>query len=70
MPNCDRQFSTHSEEHWLTATSLNRTQKKGEAGSAVHEKDHTDAVSKAKQEHPEAPDPAIGMQDERGGRNS
>ncbi|KAF2005722.1 hypothetical protein P154DRAFT_518440 [Amniculicola lignicola CBS 123094] len=40
----------------------------GKGGSATERKDSQGGVAKAKKEHPEAPDPAIGMQDERGGR--
>jgi hypothetical protein len=39
-----------------------------EGGQATEERDSAGGVAKAKREHPEAPDPAIGMQDERGGR--
>ena len=42
--------------------------KSGTGGSATENKDSAGGVAKAKREHPEAPDPAIGMQDERGGR--
>ncbi|CAI6332422.1 unnamed protein product [Periconia digitata] len=37
-------------------------------GHATEGRDSAGGVAKAKREHPEAPDPAIGMQDERGGR--
>jgi hypothetical protein len=37
-------------------------------GHATEGKDSAGGVAKAKKEFPEAPDPAIGMQDERGGR--
>ncbi|KAF2686695.1 hypothetical protein K458DRAFT_416050 [Lentithecium fluviatile CBS 122367] len=37
-------------------------------GNATEGSDSAGGVAKAKREHPEAPDPAIGMQDERGGR--
>jgi hypothetical protein len=42
--------------------------KSGSGGHATEERDSAGGVEKAKREHPEAPDPAIGMQDERGGR--
>lgn len=35
--------------------------------SAASEKDHGDQNKKAKEDHPEAPGPVIGMNDERGG---
>lgn len=35
--------------------------------SAISEKDHGDQNKKAKEDHPEAPGPVIGMNDERGG---
>lgn len=35
--------------------------------SATSEKDHGDQNKKAKEDHPEAPGPVIGMNDERGG---
>ncbi|KAF1962143.1 hypothetical protein CC80DRAFT_531110 [Byssothecium circinans] len=42
----------------------------GTGGHATEGKDSAGGKSKAKKEHPEAPDPAIGMQDERGGRGA
>ncbi|PVI04753.1 hypothetical protein DM02DRAFT_611358 [Periconia macrospinosa] len=41
---------------------------KKRGGHATEERDSAGGVSKAKKENPEAPDPAIGMQDERGSR--
>lgn len=38
-----------------------------EQSSATSEKDHGDQNKKAKEDHPEAPGPVIGMNDERGG---
>ncbi|OAL48892.1 hypothetical protein IQ07DRAFT_483001, partial [Pyrenochaeta sp. DS3sAY3a] len=38
------------------------------SGNAMEGRDSTSSVIKTKQEHPEAPDPVIGMQDERGAR--
>lgn len=38
-----------------------------EQSSAASEKDHGDQNKKAKEDHPEAPGPVIGMNDERGG---
>lgn len=37
-------------------------------GHATEEADSAGGKERAKKEFPEAPDPAIGMQDERGGR--
>ncbi|KAJ4993310.1 hypothetical protein SVAN01_01285 [Stagonosporopsis vannaccii] len=42
--------------------------KQGSGGHATEGRDSAGGKAKAKQEFPEAPDPAIGMQDERGGR--
>ena len=49
----------------MLPSSANKT---GSGGNATEAKDSAGGVAKAKREHPEAPDPAIGMQDERGGR--
>ncbi|KAF2462178.1 hypothetical protein BDY21DRAFT_277324, partial [Lineolata rhizophorae] len=37
-------------------------------GHATREADTRQSAKRAKEEFPEAPDPAIGMQDERGGK--
>ncbi|KAF1927637.1 uncharacterized protein M421DRAFT_421482 [Didymella exigua CBS 183.55] len=42
--------------------------KQGTGGTATEERDSAGGMQKAKEEFPESPDPAIGMQDERGGR--
>ncbi|KAJ8109722.1 hypothetical protein OPT61_g7252 [Boeremia exigua] len=42
--------------------------KQGAGGHATEGRDSAGGKAKAKKEFPEAPDPAIGMQDERGGR--
>ncbi|KAH6625313.1 hypothetical protein C7974DRAFT_337153, partial [Boeremia exigua] len=44
--------------------------KQGTGGHATERRDSAGGKEKAKQEFPEAPDPAIGMQDERGGRGA
>jgi len=49
----------------LTCSSAHKS---GTGGNATEARDSAGGVEKAKREHPEAPDPAIGMQDERGGR--
>ncbi|KAF3009771.1 hypothetical protein E8E13_009740 [Curvularia kusanoi] len=46
------------------------SKKSGKGGHATEQKDSAGGKAKAKQEFPEAPDPAIGMQDERGGRGA
>ena len=51
-----------------TANVHNSSLKNNKGGAATERRDPAGGASKAKQEHPEAPDPAIGMQDERGGR--
>jgi hypothetical protein len=48
--------------------TLNSSKKSNSGGQATEGRDSAGGVAKAKKEHPEAPDPAIGMQDERGGR--
>lgn len=53
----------------IETVSDNSYSKKGKSGGhATERRDSAGGVAKAKKEHPEAPDPAIGMQDERGGR--
>jgi hypothetical protein len=52
----------------LLLMPLSSANKTGTGGHATEGKDSAGGVAKAKREHPEAPDPAIGMQDERGGR--
>lgn len=47
---------------------VRRADKEGSGGHATEGKDSAGGAQKAKEEFPEAPDPAIGMQDERGGR--
>lgn len=49
---------------------MDSTHKSGSGGHATERKDSAGAKAKAKKEFPEAPDPAIGMQDERGGRGA
>ncbi|KAF2197316.1 hypothetical protein GQ43DRAFT_475549 [Delitschia confertaspora ATCC 74209] len=55
----------------LSANSLDgmKAKKEGAKDSAM-EGSGGEAVKKAKKDHPAAPDPAIGMQDERGGRGA
>jgi len=51
-----------------TANAYNSSGDNDTGGAATEGKDSAGGVSRAKKEFPEAPDPAIGMQDERGGR--
>lgn len=44
--------------------------KNGTGGNATERQDSAGGKDKAKKEFPEAPDVAIGMQDERGGRGA
>ncbi|KAL6711449.1 hypothetical protein ACN47E_004383 [Coniothyrium glycines] len=61
-----REGDTHNVQESNMKDALD---KKGKAGGhAVEERDSAGGTKKAKEEFPEAPDPAIGMQDERGGR--
>lgn len=48
--------------------TADRNADKGTGGNATEGRDSAGGMKKAKKEFPEAPDPAIGMQDERGGR--
>jgi hypothetical protein len=52
----------------ITRLTFISSKKNDSGGQATEGKDSAGGVAKAKKEHPEAPDPAIGMQDERGGR--
>lgn len=51
-------------------TKASSAKAKGSGGHATEERDSAGAMKKAKKEFPEAPDVAIGMQDERGGRGT
>lgn len=53
---------------WLMQYSS--AHKEGKGGHATERKDSAGGMETAKKEFPEAPDPAIGMQDERGGRGA
>ena len=48
--------------------TFSSAQKEDSGGHATEGRDSAGGMEKAKKEFPEAPDPAIGMQDERGGR--
>lgn len=48
--------------------AFNRADDSGTGGTATQGKDSAGGTKKAKKEFPAAPDPAIGMQDERGGK--
>lgn len=61
-----KEGDTHNVQESNAADAM---KKHGEGGGhAVEGRDTAGAKKKAKEEFPEAPDPAIGMQDERGGR--
>ena len=49
-------------------TQCSSAHRKGTGGHATEGRDSAGGKDTAKKEFPEAPDPAIGMQDERGGR--
>ena len=57
-----------SRKGWLMKYSS--AHKEGKGGHATERKDSAGGKDTAKKEFPEAPDPAIGMQDERGGRGA
>lgn len=52
----------------LSLTVRGRAKARNEGGSATSQSDSRSSTKKAKDEHPEAPDVVIGMQDERGGK--
>lgn len=54
----------------MTVNVYSSAHKTGTGGHATERRDSAGAKEKAKKEYPEAPDVAIGMQDERGGRGA
>ncbi|RYN49951.1 hypothetical protein AA0118_g11212 [Alternaria tenuissima] len=64
-----KQGDTHNVQESNAKAGLD-AQKEGSGGHATEGKDSAGGKEKAKKEFPEAPDPAIGMQDERGGRGA
>lgn len=52
----------------LSNYRLSSAKETGTGGHATEGKDSAGGAAKAKKEFPEAPDPGLGMQDERGGR--
>jgi hypothetical protein len=52
----------------MIMTHASSAKGKGSGGHATEQRDSAGGKKKAKKEYPEAPDVAIGMQDERGGR--
>jgi len=62
-----KQGDTHNVQESNAKAGID-AQKEGSGGHATEGKDSAGGKEKAKKEFPEAPDPAIGMQDERGGR--
>ncbi|KAI4627097.1 uncharacterized protein J4E87_004439 [Alternaria ethzedia] len=63
-----KQGDTHNVQESNAKAGIDSAQKEGSGGHATEGKDSAGGKEKAKKEFPEAPDPAIGMQDERGGR--
>ena len=56
--------------YWRSDGWSYRAQAAGGADTTTSQSDSTGSAQKAKKEHPEAPDTAIGMQDERGGKGA
>ncbi|KAJ6195724.1 hypothetical protein J3E72DRAFT_440895 [Bipolaris maydis] len=63
-----RQGDTHNVHESNAKAGMDSAHKDGKGGHATERKDSAGGKTTAKKEFPEAPDPAIGMQDERGGR--
>ncbi|RMZ70710.1 hypothetical protein GMOD_00000841 [Pyrenophora seminiperda CCB06] len=64
------QGDTHNVQESNAKAGIDSAQKQGEGGHATEGRDSAGGMETAKKEFPEAPDPAIGMQDERGGRGA
>ena len=62
-----KQGDTHNVQESNAKAGMD-AHKEGQGGHATERKDSAGGKETAKKEFPEAPDPAIGMQDERGGR--
>ncbi|KAF2729365.1 hypothetical protein EJ04DRAFT_414288, partial [Polyplosphaeria fusca] len=58
----------HDPQSKAAKEAQHSAKEKGTGGNATEQKDSVGGVKKAKKEFPEAPDPVVGMQDERGGR--
>lgn len=65
MPTCLFASSYPCTSRLTTPSAANKS---GSGGHATEGRDSAGGKAKAKKEFPEAPDVAIGMQDERGGR--
>ncbi|USP78213.1 hypothetical protein yc1106_05487 [Curvularia clavata] len=63
-----KQGDTHNVHESSAKAGMDSAHKEGRGGHATERKDSAGGKDTAKKEFPEAPDPAIGMQDERGGR--
>ena len=63
-----KQGDTHNVQESNAKAGMDSAHKEGQGGHATERKDSAGGKETAKKEFPEAPDPAIGMQDERGGR--
>ncbi|KAF1829628.1 hypothetical protein BDW02DRAFT_573804 [Decorospora gaudefroyi] len=64
------QGDTHNIQESNAKAAMDSAHKEGTGGHATEGQDSAGGKEKAKKEFPEAPDPAIGMQDERGGRGA
>lgn len=59
---------THNVQKDASESGLKERAKGEQSGSsAINERDEKNSNAKAKEEHPEAPGPVLGMNDERGG---
>ncbi|KAF2014932.1 hypothetical protein BU24DRAFT_423849 [Aaosphaeria arxii CBS 175.79] len=65
-----KQGDAHDVQSSNAKAGIDSAKKSGTGGHATEQRDSAGGKAKAKREHPEAPDPAIGMQDERGGRGA
>ncbi|KAH7386031.1 hypothetical protein BKA66DRAFT_461358 [Pyrenochaeta sp. MPI-SDFR-AT-0127] len=63
-----KEGDTHNVQESNMKEGLDSAHNEGRGGHATEGRDSAGGKEKAKKEFPEAPDPAIGMQDERGGR--
>lgn len=61
-------FERVDESDWTYADAWRSLRSQDSGGQATRQKDERNSTARAKQEHPEAPDVVIGMQDERGGK--
>ncbi|KNG45796.1 hypothetical protein DDE82_006854 [Stemphylium lycopersici] len=65
-----KQGDTYNVQEANAKAGMDSAHKQGTGGHATERMDSAGGKAKAKKEFPEAPDPAIGMQDERGGRGA